>query len=116
MKFKDRLKTARVSKGLSQVDLAKKAGIHITNISRYERGENKPTTVVLTKLADVLEVSTDFLMNGSVDEKANATLKNVELLKQFKQVEELPSDEQNVVLRFLGAYIRDFRTRQAYTV
>ncbi|MEL7120508.1 MAG: helix-turn-helix transcriptional regulator [Bacteroidota bacterium] len=25
--------------------------MHVTNISRYERGENKPTSQVLTKLA-----------------------------------------------------------------
>jgi hypothetical protein len=46
--------------------------------------------------------------------EAKATLKNAELLKQFKQVEELPDDEQLTVIKFVGAYLRDFKAKQAY--
>ncbi|MBK6550414.1 MAG: hypothetical protein IPG11_08375 [Flavobacteriales bacterium] len=35
-------------------------------------------------------------------------------LKQFKQIEQLPDEEQHTVLKFLGAYLRDFRAKQAY--
>lgn len=66
------------------------------------------------KIADLFGTSVDFLINGKEGEKAMATLKNAELLKQFKQVEQLPEDEQNTVLKFLGAYLRDFRAKQAY--
>ena len=37
MEFKDRIKHARTKKGLSQSQLAKAIGVHVTNISRYER-------------------------------------------------------------------------------
>jgi len=67
MEFKDRLKQARSAKGISQSKLADKVGVHVTNISRYERGENKPTSQVLTKLASALQVSTDYLMSGSTE-------------------------------------------------
>lgn len=51
MEFKDRLKQSRTTRGFSQAELSKLVEVHVTNISRYERGENKPTTEVLSKLA-----------------------------------------------------------------
>jgi len=54
------------------------------------------------------------LINGNSGEKAKATLKNTELLQRFKEVETLPDREQNVLLEIIGAYIRDFKTKQAY--
>jgi len=56
----------------------------------------------------------DFLINGQSEEKAKATLKNAELLKQFKQVEDLPEEDRLTVIKFLGAYLRDFKAKQAY--
>lgn len=64
MDFKDRLKQARANKNLSQNELANLISVHVTNISRYERGENRPTTDVLTKLANALDTTTDYLMSG----------------------------------------------------
>ena len=94
-----------MQKGLSQSKLAKEVNVHVTNISRYERGENKPTSEVLTKLGDALSVSADFLMNGSTDDVANATLSDKELLMQFKRVVLLPNDKKRLVKEFLDAFL-----------
>lgn len=64
IEFKDRLKQARSNKNLSENELANIIGVHVTNISRYERGENRPTTDVLTKLANALDTTADYHMNG----------------------------------------------------
>jgi len=53
MEFKERLKELRVKKGLSQSELSRVIGVHVTNISRYERGENRPTSDVLANFLDV---------------------------------------------------------------
>lgn len=37
------IKNCRKFRGVSQADLAKKAGITSVQVSRYERGENNPT-------------------------------------------------------------------------
>ena len=92
MEFKDRLKEARTKKRLSQSELANTVGVHVTNISRYERGENKPTTQVLSKLADALDVTTDFLMSGSANEVAEGNISDKELLSLFKRVNTLSND------------------------
>jgi hypothetical protein len=50
----------------------------------------------------------------NTDEKAKASLKNSELLQRFREVEALPEREQTVLLEIIGAYIRDYLTKQAY--
>lgn len=105
MGFKDRLKQARSGKQLSQNELAKTVGVHVTNISRYERGENRPTTDVLSKLANALDTTTDYLMNGSTDEAADVNISDKELLSLFKRVSSLSSDRKKVVKEFLEAFV-----------
>ena len=105
MEFKDRLKQARSDKGLSQSKLAAIVEVHVTNISRYERGENKPTSSVLSKLGDALGVSADYLMSGSTDDIANAAITDKELLDQFKRVEQLPEQKKMLVKEFLDAFL-----------
>ena len=105
MEFKDRLKEVRSRQKLSQNELANRVGVHVTNISRYERGENKPTTQVLSKLAEALEVTTDFLMSGSTDEVAESNISDKELLSLFKRVNTLSNDKKKLVKEFLGAFV-----------
>ncbi|MEM9681179.1 MAG: RstR family transcriptional repressor [Bacteroidota bacterium] len=105
MEFKDRLRQARKDKGISQNELAQIVGVHVTNISRYERGENKPTSQVLTKLGDALGISADFLMAGSTDEVADNMISDKELLDQFRRVELLPQDRKKLVKEFLDAFL-----------
>jgi transcriptional regulator with XRE-family HTH domain len=105
MEFKERIKEARVKKGLSQSQLAKAIGVHVTNISRYERGENRPTSDVLTKLANELDVTADFLMDGSMDDKAQSSISDKELLTQFQKVSLLSNDRKAIVKELLEAFL-----------
>lgn len=52
-----RLRKARNAKKLTQVAVAKKAGISETHYAQIERGEKDPTTSVFTDIIDVLGVS-----------------------------------------------------------
>ena len=105
MEFKDRLKKLRTDKKLSQNELAKSIDVHVTNISRYERGENKPTTKVLSKLANALETTTDYLMSGSTSDIANNTISDKELLSLFNKANQLSDDKKVVVKELLEAFI-----------
>ena len=114
MDFKVRLKQARTAKGISQSKLAKLVGVHVTNISRYERGENKPTSAVLTKLGDALGVSADFLMSGSMDEVAGKAISDKVLLEQFRKVELLPKEKKHLVMEFLDAFLIKVELQQKF--
>jgi transcriptional regulator with XRE-family HTH domain len=105
MEFKNRLKEARAKKGLSQNELAKAIAVHVTNISRYERGENMPTSDVLGKLANALDTTVDFLVSGSVNDMADLEISDKELLSQFKRAEYLPQEKKRLVKEFLESFL-----------
>ncbi|MBR9830733.1 helix-turn-helix transcriptional regulator [bacterium] len=109
-----RIQEQRKQHKFSQVELGQKIGVSKSQINRYENKEVQPPADILNKIADLFGTSVDFLINGLSAEKAQATLKNAELLQQFKQVEELPKEEQSTIIKFVGAYLRDFQTKKAY--
>ena len=109
-----RIQELRKQQKLSQIELAEKIQVSKSQMIRYENKGVQPPADILNKLADALGTSVDFLINGNTGEKAKASLKNTELLQRFKEVETLPEREQSVLLEIIGAYIRDFRTKQSY--
>jgi len=112
MSLGERLKKARANKEMSQSELAAAVGIHYTQIGRYENKGAQPAADVLSKIANVLEVSADFLMNGSADDMANAHLTDKELLNQFKQIEKLSDKDISVVKTLLDAFITKKKIQQ----
>ena len=63
--FSKRLNAARRMRGLSQCDLAEKTGLKQVAISFFETGRRSPSLGNLERLADALEVTTDYLMGRS---------------------------------------------------
>lgn len=63
----DRMKAARERIGMTQEDLAARIGKAQTHIWRYEAGKVNPSSEVLARIAEELEVSSDYLL-GLVDE------------------------------------------------
>ena len=60
--FPDRLRCAREYRGLTQGELAQRAGMQPSAISHFETGGRKPSFDNLRLLADTLDVSTDYLL------------------------------------------------------
>ncbi len=63
--FEERLKFLRVSKELSQMDLAKQLKISKSSINMYERGEREPGIETLEAIADFFNVDLDYLLGKS---------------------------------------------------
>ena len=101
----ERMIYARKQKSLSQQDLAKLVKVHFTNIGKYEREEAIPSADVLNRIAKALEMSTDFLLNGTLQDKAKHLMKDDELLLMFNKVELLPNDKKKLVKEFLDAFL-----------
>jgi transcriptional regulator with XRE-family HTH domain len=66
--FGARLSQIREQRGLSQRELARRVGVNSKQIWRYERNEAEPTATHLAGIAQVLSVSTDYLL-GLVDDE-----------------------------------------------
>ena len=110
----ERLTALRKKEGLSQAELARQIDISHTQVTRYETKGVQPPADVLKKVAEIFGTSIDYIVNGTADEKASGTLTDAALIKQFKEIELLPKDEKETLLKVVGAYIRDFKTKQAY--
>ena len=78
MEFSERLKNLRKQAQLTQVDVAEKLGISQPAYASWERGIKKPTQENLVKIAQILNVSVDYLV-GNSEEKSDE-LDNIELL------------------------------------
>lgn len=60
--FPSRIKKARIDYGLSQSEVAKITGIPRSSISKYENGAIQPDIEKLGMLAELYEVSVDWLL------------------------------------------------------
>ena len=57
-----RIRDLREDKDMNQTEMARVLGMSQTGYSKYETGENDIPTVVLIKLADFYQTSTDYLL------------------------------------------------------
>jgi transcriptional regulator with XRE-family HTH domain len=103
--FSERLRSLRKQKNLSQTELGKLAGLHYTHIGRFERGISRPSGDTLKRLADALDISSDYLLDGSNEDAAKAKFEDRELLRQFQEVEHLPDEDKTVVKKLLDAFL-----------
>jgi transcriptional regulator with XRE-family HTH domain len=103
--FAVRLRELRRQKGLSQSELGKLADLHYTHIGRFERGTSRPGSDTLKRLADALDVTSDYLLEGSATEAAKARFEDRELLRQFQAVEQLPDEDKEVIKKLLDAFL-----------
>lgn len=62
-------KDMRKKKGLTQVELAKLLNVQQTTVSKWEVGRATPDYPVLIKLAELFEVSIDYLLGAEKQEK-----------------------------------------------
>lgn len=95
MEFSERLKKLRKNAGLTQVDVAEKLGISQPAYASWERGVKKPTQENLVKIAQILNVSIDYLV-GNSEEKLDE-LDNIELL--FRMNSKGLTDEEKEILK-----------------
>lgn len=73
--FSEILKELREDSGMRQVDLANLLNTSRTTITEYERGINEPNFQILVRIADIFNVSTDYLLERT-KEKQNLNLLN----------------------------------------
>lgn len=63
--FKERLRSLRESRSMTQDDLADVLGVSKQAISQYERGVRRPDFETLSTICDLFNVSLDFLLGKS---------------------------------------------------
>lgn len=99
MSFGKKLLEARKKKGISQEEMAGKLKTKGPVIGRYERDEMKPSIETAAKMADILNVSLDYLV-GTTDMELDKTM-----LKRILLISKLPAKEKECVYVFLDSFI-----------
>lgn len=101
-----RIQELRKKANLSQNDLASKIEVSYPQMSRYEIKGVQPPADVLKRLADAFGVSIDYLVNGSLEQKAESAIDDNELLQQFKEVEKMDDDDdRGTIKKLIDAFI-----------
>ena len=95
--FPQRLRAARLERGLTQGDLAGKAGMPPASISHFESGTRKPSFANLRRLAQVLNASTDYLL-GRVDDLGIGIATD----PLYRDVEKLTDGDRELAKDFIG--------------
>ncbi len=108
MEFSDNMMLLRKKKKLSQAALGEKIGTSGDVIGRYERGDITPSIDVVSKIADALEVSIDYLIGKTKMEL------DKEAIERLEAISELPEQNKNFVLHMIDMALRDFKTKEAY--
>ena len=110
MSFGSRILQARKEKNMSQESLAKALNTTPTTIGRYERDEVKPSIEVAAKIADVLDVSLDYLIGRS-----DNYIRDKKVLNRINDILSLNNPDRDMILNTLDALLRDAKTRKAYS-
>jgi len=108
-KIGDRIAYLRKVKGISQTDLANNIKASREAIGKYERNEAMPSVETAKKIADVFEVTLDFL----VDDSAVASFDKL-TVKRLKDIEHLGEDDRKTLFSMMDAFLRDAKARKAY--
>lgn len=93
-------------------ELAKLVGLSYIQVGRYETNKSNPSADVLQRLASALDATTDYLMRGTEDEDVAAQLTNKDLLKQFRQVEQLNQENKYLIKTFIDAFLTKRQIQQ----
>ncbi len=101
----ERIKELRKKHNLTQGELAEKVGMTYVQIGRYEVRGAKPSAEVLSKLAEVLNTTTDYLMNGETSESNAKAIKDKTILSLLKRIENLNEKEKEMIITFLDAFL-----------
>lgn len=104
MEFAERLKTLRKQAKLTQTQIAEKLNISQQAYASWERGVNKPTQENLVKIAQVLNVSVDYLVGNS--EVKREKLDNIELLFRMNS-QGLTEEEKEVFKKELIEFMEE---------
>lgn len=109
MEFGDNMMLIRKKKGLSQAALGKLIGTSGDVIGRYERGDIKPSIEVVSKIADALEVSVDYLIGKT------SQVIDKEAMRRLEDISKLPEENKSFILNLIDMALRDMNAKRAYS-
>lgn len=100
----ERIKQLRKEKNWMQSDLSERIGADSRQISRYENNKIVPTLETVIKIAEVFDVTIDYLIKDHAPRTYLPT-KDKDLLKHLDQLQELTESDRTCLLHIIDALI-----------
>lgn len=107
-----RIKQLRREREITQQEFGKKIGCHLQSVVRYEKDLVYPTADILQKMAEVFNVSIDYIVLGDSDSTA-IRVQNKELFKRFQQLDRMSPDEIKDLMGVMDVYIQKNTAKEA---
>ena len=113
--FGKNLTAIRKSRQLTQLELANLLDAQPRMIGRWEQGESKPQFDYIIQLAQLLEVSIDYLLLGDKSQTIpEFEVRNKRLKELCKEADKLDEQDQNIVINFLDMAVRQNKFKQIF--
>jgi len=110
MALPERVRQLRDEHNWSQGELATKIGADAAQISRYEHGKTSPSADAVVRLAEVFDVSCDYLLVEDAPRRRFRTPEDA-LGDRLASIDELGDNDLALVLAFTDALVTKTRLR-----
>lgn len=105
MTLREKIRRLRKTKDWSQAELAEKVGVHTVHLSHLETGRYQPSIDLLKKLAQVFEVSTDYLLNDDEDESSPIAVEDKNWHQRIRLIDDLDGEERDALLKIIDSLL-----------
>ncbi|MFZ7936264.1 helix-turn-helix domain-containing protein [Bacillus thuringiensis] len=93
-----RIKELRKERKWSQKELGEKVDVSESFISKVESGKKQPSREVTAKIAEIFNVTTDFLLGRSDEEELNEML-DVKFKAMKDRLTNLPESQREMIMK-----------------
>ena len=109
MSLGERIRQLRQQRGWSQAQLSKKLNVHQKQISGYERSIHAPSVELLIRMAELFNVSLDYIAFDGRKEKTIAPIADRELMQAIQEFDQLPTEDRDTIKAVLNTFIIENR-------
>lgn len=104
--FGARLKEIRKRRGITQVDLAQRLGIHQSLISQYERGSVRLHGALIVRFAQALQTTPDeILVADTTTENDTGHTVDRRFVRRLHRLDKLSSHQKKILLATIDAFL-----------
>jgi transcriptional regulator with XRE-family HTH domain len=104
--FGARLKEIRKRRGVTQVDLARRLGIHQSLISQYERGSVRLHGALIVRFAQALQARPDEILAPETTPPAeNGHTLDRRFVKRLQKIDKLSAHQKKILLGTIDAFL-----------
>ena len=105
MGLADNLKRLRKKRGWSQTQLAEQIGSHLSHINRIETGKYNPSLDVIQKLANVFDVTIDYLVSDTDEDFKEVRIADKGLMERVKMIDSLGNEDKTALIRVIDSML-----------